>query len=147
MFLTLCIYYISCLLVKSQLNNFGSLHTIAGQQALVWHWSCKGCAGLCATGGMLQSWGLCRGACVHSPASRSSCKRNRKGKLQEQRGLVPLQPYSGRSGPFPGRVAVLSSLCWTADPWGGQCLSDTEHEPHVVGSAKYVRVYRVLNIA
>lgn len=57
--------------------------------------------GLCTARGVLLSWGLCGSACVHSPADRSSCRRNRrKGKLQEQRGLVPLQPYSWEKWPF-----------------------------------------------
>ena len=47
----------------------------------------------------------------------------------------------GRSGPFPGRAAMLSSFYWTAGPWGGWRLSDAEHERHVVGSAKYACVY------
>lgn len=89
---------------------------------------------LCAARGVLQNQELCKSACVQSPDRRISCKRKgRKGKLQERKGLVPLQPYSWEKHQRP---------CWARS--AGQrvrgALSDTEHKPHVVGSWKHMCV-------
>jgi len=143
MFLTLCVYYVHVCLLKVVWITLHPCTRLLGGRP----WPGVGAVrhvrlwwgGLCAAGACCEAGGSA-GVPARLPAKameeRENCRR--------REALCPSSFALGRSSPFPGRVAMLSSLCWAADPWGGRHLSGTEqHEPHVVGSAKYVCVYGV----
>lgn len=143
LFLALCVYYVSCLLVESVLDTFVSLHMVAGGHALVWHGSCKGYVLVVGEGCVLPGDCCKVGGSVGVPVFTAQLASLPTKEMENCRSREVLCLFSlilGRRGPFPGSAAMLSLLCRTAGPCRGHCLSDTEHKPRVVGSAKCVCV-------